>query len=239
MLSQDLQDNVQAKLKHSAQSRVVVIPNFVDVQTIKPQNRMTAYRQELSIGAEPVVMYAGNVGFSQSLELLIHAARQMPDVTFVINGGGSAKDTLQEQAIGISNIRFGQYQPHHRLSEVLASADIHVVALRAGLGAVSVPSKTYSILAAARPVVAAIDPGTEVPRILRTSGGGLSSPPDDVTAFIGALGQLVDDPLMAQGMGKSGREWVESHVSAEAVAKMYLELLSMVTNRPVTSFLRG
>ena len=184
-------------------------------------------------------MYAGNVGFSQSLELLIHAARQMPDVTFVINGGGSAKDTLQEQAIGISNIRFGQYQPHHRLSEVLASADIHVVALRAGLGAVSVPSKTYSILAAARPVVAAIDPGTEVPRILRTSGGGLSSPPDDVTAFIGALGQLVDDPLMAQGMGKSGREWVESHVSAEAVAKMYLELLSMVTNRPVTSFLRG
>lgn len=44
---------------------------------------------------------------------------------------------------------------------------------------------------------------------------------------------------MAQGMGTSGREWVESHVSAEAVAKMYLELLSMVTNRPVTSFLRG
>ena len=239
VLSQDLQDNVQAKLKHSAQSRVVVIPNFVDVQTIKPQNRMTAYRQELSIGAEPVVMYAGNVGFSQSLELLIDAARQMPDVTFVINGGGSAKDALQEQAVGISNIRFGEYQPHHRLSEVLASADIHVVALRAGLGAVSVPSKTYSILAAGRPVVAAIDPGTEVPRILRASGGGLSSPPDDVTAFIGALGQLVDDPLMAQGMGKSGREWVESHVSAEAVAKMYLELLSMVTNRPVTSFLRG
>jgi hypothetical protein len=48
------------------------------------------------------------------------------------------------------------------------------VPLRAGLGAVSVPSKTYSILASARPVVAAIDAGTEVTRILASSGAGIS-----------------------------------------------------------------
>ncbi|MSO59450.1 MAG: glycosyltransferase WbuB [Ilumatobacteraceae bacterium] len=239
VLSQDLQRNVQAKMKIAARNRVVVIPNFVDADAIRPLDRMTAYRKELSIGAEPVVMYAGNVGFSQSLELLIEAARQMPHVTFVINGGGSAKDALQVQAIGLSNIRFGQYQPHQRLPEVLASADIHVVPLHAGLGAVSVPSKTYSILAAGRAIVAAIDLDTEVPRILADSGGGLCVAPDDAPAFIGALTRLVDDPAVAQSMGKSGREWAESHVSAEAVAKMYVELLSMVTNRLVASFLHG
>ena len=52
-------------------------------------------------------------------------------------------------------------------------------AARRGLAAVSVPSKTYSILAAGRPVVAAIDADTEIPRLLAASGGGLAVPPDD------------------------------------------------------------
>ncbi len=239
VLSEDLQRNVQKKIKSKAHNRVVVIPNFIDVNAIRPLNRMTAYRRELSIGPELVVMYAGNVGFSQSLELLIEAARQMPHVTFVINGGGSAKEALQAQAIGISNLRFGHYQPKERLSEVLATADIHVVPLRAGLGVVSVPSKTYSILAAGRVIVAAIDPDTEVPRILAASGGGLCVAPDDPLALVSAISRLVSDPVMSETMGKSGREWVELHVSAEAVAKMYADLLSMVTNRLVASLSHG
>ena len=77
---------------------------------------------------------------------------------------------------------------------MLATGDIHLVPLKAGLGRVSVPSKTYSILAAGRPVLAAIDPGTEVPRILAESGGGVCVPPDDLTAFCDALERLASDP---------------------------------------------
>jgi colanic acid biosynthesis glycosyl transferase WcaI len=108
---------------------------------------------------------------------------------------------------------------------VLASGDIHVVPLRTGLGAVSVPSKTYSILAAARPVVAAIDPGTEVTRILAESDAGISVIPDSEPAFIDALATLIDDPAMAVDMGKRGRQWVQTHVSPAAVAHSYLSLI--------------
>ena len=111
------------------------------------------------------------------------------------------------------------------MAEVLASGDIHVVPLRTGLGAVSVPSKTYSILAAARPVVAAIDPGTEVTRILSASGAGVSVVPENEAAFISALSQLIDDPHMADAMGQKGRQWVQSHVSPSAVANSYLSLI--------------
>ena len=55
------------------------------------------------------------------------------------------------------------------------------------------PSKTYSILAAGRPALAAIDPGTEVPRILEASGAGTCVPPDDVQAFREALQQMAGD----------------------------------------------
>ena len=224
VLSRDLCDNVVAKLPARLASRVHVIPNFVLTEEIRPLDRRTAYRAELGIGDEPVVLYAGNVGFSQSLELVVAAARAMPHATFVINGEGSAKVGLAAQVADLANVRLGTYQPMERLAEVLATGDVHVVPLRAGLGRVSVPSKTYSILAAGRPVVAAIDPGTEVPRILAASGAGSAVAPDDPDAFIAALRELLADPDAAAAMGRRGRAWVESAASPAAVAGAYEEL---------------
>lgn len=228
VLSDDLKANVVAKVSPKHAHKVKVIPNFVDADRIRPMNRMTAYRSELGIGDETVVMYAGNVGFSQSLEMLIAAAQKMPDVTFVINGDGSARTELEAAATGITNVKFAGYQPRDRVGEVLASGDIHVVPLRAGLGAVSVPSKTYSILAASRPVVAAIDEGTEVTRILQESGAGISVPPDSPEEFARAIASFVSNPAKSEQYGASGRKWVETHVSPAVVARSYLQVITML-----------
>ena len=226
VLSEDLRTNVLAKIAPKHQHKVHVIPNFVDSDRITPRDRMTPYRTELRIGTEPVVMYAGNVGYSQSLTMMLHAARELPEVTFVINGDGAARSELERDAVGLSNIRFSGYQPAERVPEVLATADIHVVPLRAGLGAVSVPSKTYSILAAGRPVVAAIDAGTEVTRILEQSGAGVSVAPDDPVAFTEALRAMVNSGSAATEAGARGRLWVESHVSPARVAHSYLDVIA-------------
>lgn len=226
VLSDDMQLNVRDKVKMSHRDAVVTIPNFVDADAISPGSRITEYRRELGIDDRPVVMYAGNVGFSQSLDLLIEAARQIPDAMFVINGEGSARATLIDSARGLSNVVFAPYQDKARLPEVLATGDIHVVPLRAGLGAVSVPSKTYSILAAGRPVVASIDPGTEVPRILDASGAGIAVSPDDAEQFVAAVRSLLTDRARAERMGHAGREWVVAHVSPAAVGDAYADLLS-------------
>ncbi|MFM9225524.1 MAG: glycosyltransferase family 4 protein [Actinomycetota bacterium] len=233
VLSEDLRVNVAAKIAPRHRSKVVVIPNFVDTAAIVPADRSTDFRRELGIGDEPVVMYAGNVGFSQSLGMLFEAARRIPGATFVVNGDGAARSTLEAEAAGLTNVRFSGYQPKERVPEVLATGDIHVVPLRAGLGAVSVPSKTYSILAAGRCVVAAIDPGTEVTRILAASGAGLAVPPDDTGAFVDAIAGLVADPGRCASMGESGRRWVETHVTPEGVSREYLALVAdLVSGRP-------
>jgi colanic acid biosynthesis glycosyl transferase WcaI len=217
---------VVAKVSSRHVNKIKVIPNFVDADRIVPMDRMTSYRRELNIGDEIVVMYAGNVGYSQSLTMLLHAAKNMPSITFVINGDGAARAELETQAAGLPNIRFAGYQPRDRVGEVLASGDIHVVPLRTGLGAVSVPSKTYSILAAARPVVAAIDAGTEVTRILDHSGAGVSVTPDDEEVFTAALQHMVANIDEAREQGRKGRQWVETHVSPAAVAQSYLSLIA-------------
>jgi colanic acid biosynthesis glycosyl transferase WcaI len=231
VLSSDLRDNVVAKVKPSFAAQVRVIPNFVLTEQLVPLDRHTNYRSELGIGEEIVVLYAGNVGFSQSLELVLEAARRLPHITFVINGEGGAKAGLVHSAAGLDNVRFGGYQPIERLPEVLATGDIHVVPLRTGLGNVSVPSKTYSILAAGRPIVAAIDAGTEVPRILASSNAGIAVAPDHPDQFVDALRALVDDPHRCVEMGLSGRRWVEQAASPAAVAIAYEDLFRELLER--------
>ena len=223
LLSEDLKQNVASKLSTEFHNRLHVIPNFVDTSAIVPGDRMTSYRRELGIDDRAIVMYAGNVGFSQSLELVLAAARSMPHIAFVINGDGAARKSLQDEVKSkdIDNVYFADYQPIERLSEVLASGDIHVVPLKTGLASVSVPSKMYSILSAGRPVVAAIDSGTEIPRTLAESGAGIAVAPDNEAEFISALQILISDGAKRVAMGALGRTWVEHHASAGAVAKRY------------------
>jgi colanic acid biosynthesis glycosyl transferase WcaI len=87
-----------------------------------------------------------------------------------------------------------------------------------------VPSKTYSILAAGRPLVAAIDEGTEVARVVTEAGAGLAVRPDDPAVLHDALCSLLDDPDRARAMGVRGRAWVERWLSPASVAERYEEL---------------
>lgn len=224
VLSDDLAANVRGKVAARYRARVHTIPNFVDTDRVRPGDRATGYRRELGIGDGPVVLYAGNVGFSQSVDLMLEAARRCPDVVFVINGEGAARAELERDATGLANVRFVDYQPAERLGEVLASGDVHVVLLRPGLGDVSVPSKTYSSLAAGRPVVASIDPGTEIPRLLAVAGAGIAVAPGDLEAFVAAVRELVDDPDRRATLGASGRRWVVDHASPAAVGAAYERL---------------
>ncbi|MFT6812350.1 MAG: colanic acid biosynthesis glycosyl transferase WcaI [Gammaproteobacteria bacterium] len=231
VLSDDLGDNVAAKLPASRASKVHVIPNFVDTDVIRPGDRLTPYRAELGIGDEPVVLYAGNVGFSQSLDLVIAAAQQLPAVTFLINGDGAARSSLEAAAELLPNVRFAGYIKPDRLCELLATGDVHVVPLKAGLGRVSVPSKTYSIMAAGRPVVAAIDAGTAVPKILESSGGGVAALPDDAAAFIAAIATVLERTDRGLSMGAAGRAWVEREASPKAVGVAYHRLIEQLAGR--------
>ena len=233
VLSDDLAANVSRKIDVAGGTGrrpvVRVVPNFVDTDSIRPADRMTRYRVEHGLGDRTVVMYAGNLGHSQSLDLVVAAAdrhRDRHDLVYVVNGGGVRADDLRAAAAQRENLVVVDYQPADRVPEVLASADLHLVPLRAGLGESSVPSKTYSVLAAGRPLVASIDEDSEVARVVVEAGAGLAVPPDDVEALVEAVEVLVADPERRIRMGEAGRRWAEAWRSPDQVAVAYAELVA-------------
>ncbi len=109
---------------------------------------------------------------------------------------------------------------------MLAAADVHLVPLKRGLAASSVPSKVYSILAAGRPVVASVDEGSEVSRLVEEAKAGIAVPPEDSEALTKAIKNLLDSPEEAASMGQAGRSFVEGSASPTVVAEAYEALFA-------------
>jgi colanic acid biosynthesis glycosyl transferase WcaI len=232
VLSEDLRENVAAKTRSPEVVRV--IPNFVDTATIIPGPKENTYRSEFGLDGKRVVMYAGNVGLSQSLDLVVDAAAALAyeeDLVFVVNGGGAGRDSLERRARGLRNVLFVDMQPAARLPEVLAAADLHLVPLKRGLARSSVPSKAYSVMAAGRPLLASVDAGSEITRLIERSGAGVAVAPDDPEAFTKALRDLLDAPERMESMGRAARSFVEGWASPSAVARAYEELFEELNSR--------
>ena len=234
VLSTDLQDNITTKVAGLSRPPMVeTIPNFVDTDNLRPLDRLTEYRREHRLGDRTVVMYAGNLGHSQSLDLVVEAARRhqnRDDLVYVINGGGVRAEEITAVAGGLQNLIVIGYQPAERLAEVLATGDIHVVPLRTGLASASVPSKAYSAMAAGRPIIASVDQGTEVARMVVDADAGLAVPPDDPDAFTAAVEYLAGDVELRTRMGVNARAWAEKCHSARVAAGSYLDLVERLTD---------
>lgn len=238
VLSADQRRNVTAKLPPEAGDRVRIVRNFVDLDRIRPvegaERAENPYRHRHGLDGKTVVMYSGNVGLSQSFDLIREAAGHWADndsVQFVVNGEGAAHHHVAAWAAGLDNVTMVPFGPRDEVPQILGAADLHLILLKRGLAASSTPSKLYGILAAGRPVLASIDQGSEVCVTVREAGCGLSVPPDDPSAFLAALDKLLADGDELAAMGRRGRQHAETCLTPEVQAASYEELFLELIGR--------
>ncbi len=226
VLSDDQADNVRAKVVDP--SKIHIIQNFADTERIVPSERENWYRHKHGLNDKTVVMYSGNVGLSQSFDLIRAAAERWrgdPSIVFVINGEGAARPDVDAWAADLANVVVVDFSPRDLVADVLAAADLHLVLLKSGLARASTPSKLYSILAAGRPVLASVDEGSEVCTVIARAQAGLSVRPEDESVFCAALDDLLADGASSlQAMGARGRRYAEQGLSPEAQALAYESL---------------
>lgn len=230
VLSTDQQRNVQLKLgAEDTPDKVRIIHNFADTDKVKVVDRMTAYRTTHQLGDKQVVMYSGNVGLSQSFDLMRAAADRFagrPNVHFVVNGEGAARPDVDAWAADRENVTVADFAPREKVSEVLGAADLHLILLKRGLAQSSTPSKMYGILAAARPVLASIDVGSEVELTIDAARAGRAVPPEDETVFLAALEDMLADPSSLAVMGRNGRNHLAQSFSPASQAAAFDRLFT-------------
>lgn len=193
--------------------KIAIVPNWTDTNHVRPLPASTL-RKVWQLNGEFVVMYSGNLGLSQNLEAVLHAAKCLRHeaVRFIFVGEGAAKAELQARAaeLGLGNVAFFPYQPKDHLSESLGAADLHLIPLRRGLAGCIVPSKLYGILAAGKPYLAAVDADSEVARITRAAGTGLLVEPDSAPHLADAIRWCLTHRPELAAMGERGRRLAET-----------------------------
>jgi colanic acid biosynthesis glycosyl transferase WcaI len=210
--------------------KVITIPNFVDPNAVSPLPRVNSFRRRHALDDRFVVMYAGNIGFTHGTELLVEAAEKLaaiPDLTFLVIGGGSKQVDLARHARArrLANMQFLPTQPRELLPEMLAAADVLVLTSKPGVGMTSFPSRIYNFLLAARPVVASVDANSDLAQVLCHGGAGMVTAPGDVEDFCRALSTLYHDAALRERLGRGGAEFMALHYSPAAVVDRYETLL--------------
>ena len=180
-----------------------------------------------------VILYAGNIGLTQGFETIIEAARRLesvPEVCFVIIGDGTRRDWLEEQLLHArtSNVILLPYQPRSNVPQIYATSDVCLVPLKRGTAQETFPSKIYSIMAAGRPVIASVDPDSELAWVVERAECGWVVPPDDAEALATAIKSAYQQRSDLLTMGLRGRDYVVANHSRQTVARQYDSLIQAV-----------
>jgi len=164
-ISYSMSVKAQQKVNHTVP--IHVFPNWVDVDFINPDVNICEYRKQWKIPDNTkVVLYSGNLGKKQGLDMLIDAAHSLnkKNVIFFIFGDGVEKQALINQAeqLKLDNVRFEPLQPYNDLPKLMLLADIHVVMQKRDVADLVMPSKLTTILSSGGHAIITADPDTEL-----------------------------------------------------------------------------
>jgi len=228
VIGENFKDNMLAK--GVPEERVTVIPNWIDLDFVKPASRMNRFREESGLGERFVLMHAGNIGLIHGHEYVIEAAertKDQPEITYVYLGSGLMKPRLEKmvQEKQLDNVRFLPLRPREEMPLFLPAADCHLVSLDRGMK-YSLPSKLATVMAAGRPVIGMMDEETDAARIIRSAGCGVVVPPREPERLADAVRRMYAAPAERERMGQAGRRYAEAHFDRRKNTEQYRQLLS-------------
>ena len=229
VISQDFKRNIMAK--GVPEEKIEVIYNWVDenaVINIDRKDNVLFDRYGLNRN-KFYITYCGNIGLTQNMDMLMDVAQELSaekDIQFVLVGEGAYKKNV-EQTIkekGITNVTLLPFQPYKEISHVFSLGDAGLVISKPGVGENSVPSKTWSIMSAERPVIASFDEN-ELKTIIEDNRCGIFTKAGDKDAFKQAILAIYHDKERGTEMGRNGRKFILQNLTKEIGTSKYVQVI--------------
>ncbi len=208
---------------------VLLVPNGVDPEMFNSGDDGSAFRNKHALTGRYVVLYAGAHGVSNDLEVVLSAAKLtafQPEIVYVFVGDGKEKQNLMQLAdqLGLDNVRFIPAVAKEEMGGVLAAADACIAILKpVELYKTTYPNKVFDYMAAARPVLCAIDGA--IREVVETAPAGIFVTPGDPAALAESVQLLFKNQLLSIQLGINGREYVEKHFNRQVISARMEKIL--------------
>jgi colanic acid biosynthesis glycosyl transferase WcaI len=228
VLSAGMRANLESK--GVKPEKIEIIANWADTESVKPLPKKNDFFNTQELEDFFVVLFAGNHGYIAALDNLIEAAELLkdhPEILFMLAGEGSVKNDLilQVEDKGLKNVRFLSTQPEQEWLEMLAAADLTLVSLRSDLAGLNVPSKVYTLMSAARPILASVPEKSEVAALVLDAKSGIICKPDDPEALAKSILRAREMPELLEEYGRNGRAFMLEKFNRKLQTASYLSIL--------------
>jgi glycosyltransferase involved in cell wall biosynthesis len=214
--------------------KIVYYPNSVDPIFFEPPSAAVVPPEIKALDEGFPVVFAGNVGAAQAVDVIVEAAAlliDVPQIRIVVFGQGSRWDWMcqQVQARGLTNLHLPGRFAESTMPGLMQKASALLVTLAdEPIFALTVPNKIQAYLAVGRPILACLN--GEGARIVQEAGAGLSVAAQDPRALADAILQLYAMPVAGRAeMGANGRQYYKAwfdHDRLVAQLQVYLQDLS-------------
>ena len=222
--------------------KLKIIPNFVDVQLFKPVEASRELLNDEIFPAKPAilkVMYAGNLGHAQDWVPLIELAKASRNekIEFWIIGEGVMKEFLEQQVAkySLSNIHIVPYQNRELMPILIAYADLHFIFMSHEMEGQGFPSKVYSILACAKPIMVISGSDTPIFNFLEALNCAYliteRSLVLQLKRMLEITGRLLSDKSELNIMGRNGFDHIQENYSKDIITMKYVSLVDSLLGK--------
>lgn len=185
-ISDDMKDFIASKGVEESKIEVIYNWGYGDKIVNIPWEE-NKFVEKYSLKKEFYVVYAGNIGKMQNVELVVRAARKMPKTQFLIIGDGANREKIEKMVEGLRNVRMLPFQPPELAEHIYSMAGVNVIPLVEGGTKTAMPSKTGIILSCGRPVIFCFGSGTKFAKKVEQFGAGVSVDASDENELINAI----------------------------------------------------
>ncbi len=211
-------------------SKFQILHNWIDVELLEPTVSQTDFKKKWHVQQKDVAIFAGVMGPSQYLELLLQIAEQMQDDTellFLLVGDGQEKEKLQNvaQEKSLSNVRFEGFVSREEYSDLLQICCIGLVCLSPLNKTPVVPGKILGYMAAGLPVAAFLQSSSDGHGIIKSAKCGFSADSADKDACVQSMCTLLSQRDSFAKLGQNGKRYVTKHFSKEVCVSQLESML--------------
>lgn len=216
-----------AKAKGVNDDKIIHFPNWSDTEFVTPNTSGLALKSEWGFEeSDKVILYAGNIGNKQGLEIVLEAAKHFErnsNIKFVLVGAGAYVETLKQLAEEqqLTNVYFKPLQPWEKVPQMLALATIHLVVQKKGAADAVLPSKLTNILSAGGYALVTAERDTELGKIADNHSGIFTCiEPENTQAFIEGINQLLEQNATTHNV--VAREFAEQYLAKDKILDQFV-----------------
>ncbi len=235
VLSRDMKNSLLNRDENTKNS-VKIINNF-SLSDQQKSEKIVINKEYCKTQGTFRILFAGNIGRFQMLESFIDAMEllaDLPQIELVFLGEGAALNSLKDRVNNklANRIKFFPHQDISTARAIMSEADLGIVSLLPNVYHYALPSKTMTYLAEGCPILATVEPNSELVKFIKDNDIGLSALPGDTESIAKAIRSFINNTKLRNNISENCIDIANEQFSETSIMKQWSKLYKNLSGSP-------